>query len=194
MQSLELYFDFSSTNAYFAAFLAPEMCRRIGADLIWKPYHLGTVFRARDHSVLRDHGDEKLDYLWRDHQRWSKKTGLAFNFPSTFPIKTSLALRGSLVLRAVGKETDYIQAVMRAYWVDDLNIADAVVLEKIALGMGAEDFLSQANSSAIREQLKETTAEGVARGAFGAPMLYVGDEMFWGKDRMDFVEEALLAS
>jgi 2-hydroxychromene-2-carboxylate isomerase len=194
MKPLELYYDFSSTNAYFAAFFAPELCQRIGAELIWKPYHLGTVFRARDHSVMRDHGDEKLVYLWDDNQRWSKKTGLAFNMPSTFPIKTALALRGSLVMRQVGKETDYIQAVMRAYWVDDLDISEATVLEKVGSDLGAEDFLTTANSETIRDQLKQTTAEGMARKAFGAPMFFVGDEMFWGKDRMDFVEAELLAS
>ncbi len=196
MKSLELYYDFSSTNAYFAAFLAPQLCDRIGAELIWKPYHLGHVFRSRDHSVMRDHGDEKLNYLWLDHQRWSKKTGLAFNMPSTFPIKTSPALRGSFAIRTTGKETAYIQAVMRAYWVDDRNITDRRVLADIvtSLGEDADTFQHHIDSDATRSTLRRVTEEGMARGAFGAPMFFVGEEMFWGKDRMEFVEEAMLNS
>ncbi len=194
-RKLELYYDFSSTNAYFAAFLTPPLCDRLGADLIWRPYHLGHVFRARDHQVLRDHGSEKLKYLWRDHQRWSKKHGLPFNRPSRFPIKSALALRGSLVIAAQGLETAYIQAVMRAYWVDDLDIAEPEVLARIAEGLGADgaEFLTAADSDEVRGELRRITETGMKRGAFGAPMFFVGEEMFWGKDRLDFVEAALKA-
>ncbi len=196
MKPLELFYDFSSTNAYFAAFLAPEMCRRIGAELRWHPYHLGTVFRRRGHDVMRDHGDEKLSYLWQDHLRWSEKTGLPFNKPSRFPIKTSLALRGSLVMRRANKETAYIQAVMQAYWIDDADIASPDVLAEIVTGLDEHGggFLAAADRDDIRGQLAQVTDNGIARGAFGAPMFFVGDEMFWGKDRLDFVEDALKAS
>ena len=192
---VELFYDFSSTNAYFAAFLTPEMCRRVGAELIWKPYHLGHVFRQRGHAVLRDHGPEKLEYLFQDHLRWARKTGLAFRRPSIFPIKTSLALRGSIAMREWDREEAYIQAVMRRYWAEDGDIADAEVLADIAssLGVDGAEFLDRANSEATRAVLQETTADGMARKVFGAPMFFVGEEMFWGKDRLDFVEEALQA-
>ena len=193
-RKVELFYDFSSTNAYFAAFLAPEMCRRVGADLIWKPYHLGHVFRQSGHAVLRDHGPEKLEYLFQDHLRWARKTGLPFHRPSRFPIKTGLALRGSIAMRESGLEEDYIQAVMRAYWAEDKDISEPRVLAGIAgaLGVDGADFLASANAEAARSILHETTADGMARKVFGAPMFFVGDEMFWGKDRLDFVEEALL--
>ena len=193
MAALELYYDFSSTNAYFAAFLAPRLCERLGVELRWRPYHLGHVFRKRGHSVLRDHSPEKLEYLWRDHQRWSKLTGLPFNRPSRFPIKTSTALRGSLVAAELGREQDYVQAVMRAYWVDDRDIAQAEVVAEVAAGLGLDgtDLIAKAESEAMRSALVRITDEGIARGAFGAPMFFVGQEMFWGKDRLDFVEAAL---
>jgi 2-hydroxychromene-2-carboxylate isomerase len=194
--ALELYYDFSSTNAYFASFLAPALCRRLGAALLWRPYHLGHAFRQRNHSVLRDHSAEKLAYLWLDHQRWSKRTGLAFNRPSRFPIKTSTALRASLVARDADREQDYIQAVMRAYWVDDRDIARPEVVAEVASGLGLDGqaLVARAESDAVRAELMRLTDEGIARGVFGAPMFFVGDEMFWGKDRLDFVEEALLGA
>jgi 2-hydroxychromene-2-carboxylate isomerase len=191
--ALELYYDFSSTNAYFAAFMAPRLCERLGAELRWQPYHLGQVFRKRDHSVLRDHSPEKLDYLWRDHQRWSRHTGLPFNRPSRFPIKTSIALRGSLVARELGREQAYVQAVMSAYWVGDRDIASAEVIADVASGAGLNgtSLVRRAEAEETRRELVRITDAGIARGVFGAPMFFVGDEMYWGKDRLDFVEEAL---
>jgi 2-hydroxychromene-2-carboxylate isomerase len=192
-KSLEMYYDFSSTNAYFAAFLAPELCRRVGVRLVWKPFYLGHAFRLRGHSVNRDHPPGKLEYLFLDHQRWSRRTGLPFNRPTTFPIKTSLALRGSIVMRAQGLEEAYIQAVMSAYWVRDEDIAQAEVLARIAgqLGGDSVSFLSQIDQPEARDELARVTDEGIARNVFGAPMFFVGDEMFWGKDRLDFIEDLL---
>jgi 2-hydroxychromene-2-carboxylate isomerase len=190
---LEMYYDFSSTNAYFAAFLVPDLCRRVGASLVWKPFYLGHAFRLRDHSVNRDHPPGKLEYLFRDHQRWSRRTGLPFNRPTTFPIKTSLALRGSVVMRAQGLEEAYIQAVMSAYWARDEDIAQPRVLAQIVSQLGADGdkFQTQADEPGPRDEVARVTNEGIARNVFGAPMFFVGDEMFWGKDRLDFVEDLL---
>ncbi len=192
-KSLEMYYDFSSTNAYFAAFLAPEFCRRLGASLVWKPFYLGHAFRLRDHSVNRDHPPGKLEYLFKDHKRWSQRTGLPFNRPTTFPIKTSLALRGSVVMREQGLEEAYVQAVMSAYWARDENIAQSEVLARIVgqLGADGDDFLAQVDQAGPREEVVRVTNEGIARNVFGAPMFFVGDEMFWGKDRLDFIADLL---
>ena len=192
-RQLELYYDFSSTNAYFAAFLAPDLYRRVGAELVWKPFYLGHAFRRRGHDVMRDHGNEKLAYLFRDHLRWSRRTGLPFVRPTIFPIKTSRALRGSVVMRGRGLEEAYVQAVMRAYWAEDENIAEPTVLARIAreLGVDGEEFLAEADAEAARAEVARVTDEGIGRGVFGAPMFFVGEEMFWGKDRLDFVEELL---
>ena len=193
---LEMFYDFSSTNAYFAAFLAPELCRRVGARLVWKPFYLGHAFRLRDHAVNRDHPPGKLAYLFKDHQRWSQHTWLPFNRPTTFPIKTSRALRGSIVMREQGLEEAYIQAIMSAYWARDEDIAESQVLARIAgqLGVDSKNFLAQVDSQRPRDEVARVTNEGIARNVFGAPMFFVGDEMYWGKDRLDFIEAALQAS
>lgn len=192
-KTLEMYYDFSSTNAYFAAFLAPALCRRVGARLVWKPFYLGHAFRLRDHSVNRDHPPGKLEYLFKDHERWSRRTGLPFNRPTTFPIKTSRALRGSVVMREQGLEEAYIQAVMTAYWSGDQDIAQIEVLARLVgqLGADADRFIKAVDGLGPREEVARVTDEGIQRNVFGAPMFFVGEDMFWGKDRLDFIEDLL---
>ncbi len=192
MKVVEFYYDFSSTNTYFAAFLVPELCRRYGAGLKWQPFYLGAAFRRLSHSLDKE-PRAKLAYFWKDHQRWAKKTGLPFRMPSRFPIKSSLALRGAVALRAWNREEAYIQEVFRAYWERDEDIARADVLGRIAEGLGVDPqaFLERANSEEARQEVVRVTEEGLRRGVFGAPTFFVGEEMFWGKDRLDFVEDLL---
>jgi 2-hydroxychromene-2-carboxylate isomerase len=189
---VEYYYDFSSTNSYFATFLTPEVCRHTGAALRWMPFYLGHAFRNNNHSLDKE-PRAKLAYFWRDHQRWAKRTGLPFRMPSIFPIKSSQALRGAVVMRQWEKEQAYIQEVFRAYWERDENIADPAVLGQIAVGLGvdANAFLHESQGEATRQAVIRVTDEGIKRGVFGAPTFFVGEEMFWGKDRLDFVEELL---
>ncbi len=189
---VEYYYDFSSTNSYFATFLTPAVCKRTGAELRWLPFYLGYAFRNNNHSLEKE-PRAKLAYFWRDHQRWAKRTGLPFRMPSIFPIKSSQALRGAVVMRQWGKEAAYIQEVFRAYWERNENIADPAVLGQIAVGLGvdANAFLRESQGEAARQEVIRVTDEGIKRGVFGAPTFFVGDEMFWGKDRLDFVEELL---
>jgi len=189
---VEFYYDFSSTNTYFAAFLTPELCRRYRAELKWMPFYLGAAFRQLNHSLDKE-PRVKLAYFWRDHQRWARKTGLPFRMPSRFPIKSSTALRGAVAMREWDKEEAYIQEVFRAYWERDEDIADVSVLGRIAEGLGvnAAAFLQKADSEQARQEVIRVTNEGVKRGVFGAPTFFVGEEMLWGKDRLDFVEDLL---
>src|SRR5712664_3331009 len=93
MQVVDFYFDFSSTNSYFAAFMLPETCRRHDAIVNWIPLHLGALFRETGFDVMAM-TPRKARYLWRDHQRYAELTGLPFRRPRRFPIKTADALRG----------------------------------------------------------------------------------------------------
>ncbi len=191
---VEFYYDFSSTNTYFAVFLTPELCQRYGTELKWMPFYLGAAFRRLNHSLDKE-PRTKLAYFWRDHQRWAKKTGLPFRMPSRFPIKSSLALRGAVAMREWDKEEAYIQEVFRAYWERDEDIADMKVLGRLAEGLAvdAAAFLQKADSEQVRQEVIQVTDKGVERGVFGAPTFFVGKEMFWGKDRLDFIEDLLHA-
>jgi len=206
MQFVDFYFDFSSTNSYFAAFLLPEICARNDARVNWMPAHFAALFRGTSFDVMAM-TPRKARYLWRDHARYAGLTGLPFKRPSRFPIKTASALRAVLAAGhtpepdadgAVREQAQrsISQAIMRAYWEHDADISNRAVLESITSSAGFDgvQLMDLAEASAARDELAALTETAVARGIFGAPTFFVGDEMFWGKDRLDFVERWLKSS
>jgi 2-hydroxychromene-2-carboxylate isomerase len=192
-RTLDLYWDIGSTNTYFALKLVRPVLARTGATLVLHPYNLGHVFRQNDYVVLEE-PPAKLANRKRDLARWAEKYDLPFRFPTVFPIKSSRVLRGALAMRRWGLEMPFVDAVFAAYWErDDASIADYAGLRPIvtALGVDPAAFEAAAESAEIRQALIDSTDRGVARGIFGVPSFVVGDEIFWGKDRMDFVEDEL---
>lgn len=192
-KTVELYWDAGSTNTYFALKLLAPILERTGAALVLHPFNLGHVFRAHRY-VLMDEPPAKIANRKRDLQRWADRHGLPFRFPSRFPIKTSVALRGSIAMRRWDLERPFVQAVLDAYFErDDDSIAGHAGLRPIAAGLGVDPDAFQAltDSDEVRSALAQSTDQGLARGVFGAPSLFVGDELFWGKDRMEFVEDEL---
>lgn len=190
---VELYWEVGSTNSYFAFKLLRPVLERTGASLVLHPYNLGHVFRLHNY-VLMEEPAAKIANRKRDLERWAERYWLPFRFPSQFPIKTSRALRGSLAMRRWDLEMPYIDAVMAAYWErDDASIADYAGLRPIvaALGVDPDEFEALSESAPIRQQLIDSTDAGIRRGVFGVPSIVVGDELFWGKDRMEFVEDEL---
>ncbi|HEV2171888.1 MAG TPA: 2-hydroxychromene-2-carboxylate isomerase [Candidatus Binatus sp.] len=203
MQSVDFYFDFSSTNSYFAAFMLPEICARNDARVNWLPTHFAALFRGTGFDVMAM-TPRKARYLWRDHARYAELTGLPFKRPSRFPIKTAAALRAVLAAGHTPTIDDggesreramrqISQAIMRAYWERDEDISDRGELASIAsrAGFDGPKLIDLADSNPAREELAAVTDAAIARGVFGAPTFFIGDEMYWGKDRLDFVERSL---
>jgi 2-hydroxychromene-2-carboxylate isomerase len=200
MRSVDFYFDFSSTNSYFAAFMLPEICARNDARLNWMPTHFAALFRGTGFDVMAMTA-RKARYLWRDHARYADFTGLPFKRPRRFPIKTAAALRAVVAAghASVSDESrerahgSISQAIMRAYWERDEDISNPAVIAAIAASAGfdGDALIAASDSDSIREELTTITDRAIARGVFGAPTFFVGDEMFWGKDRLDFVERGL---
>jgi len=203
MRFVDFYFDFSSTNSYFAAFLLPEICARNDARVNWMPAHFAALFRGTGFDTMAM-TPRKARYLWRDHARYAELTGLPFKKPSRFPIKTSSALRAVLAAGQTAQADDggaarehaqrtISQAIMRAYWERDEDISDGEVLASVAASAGFDGarLIDAADAKPARDELAVLTEGAVARGVFGAPTFFVGDEMFWGKDRLDFVERWL---
>src|SRR5260370_4657769 len=203
MRSVDFYFDFSSTNSYFAAFMLPEICARNQARVNWIPTHSAALFRGTGFDVMAM-TVRKARYLWRDHARYAELTGLPFKKPSRFPIKTSSALRAVVAAGHAAQADDggasreqaqraISQAIMRAYWEHDEDISDRNVLESVATNAHF-DFVALmeiADAKSARDELAALTDRAIARGVFGVPAFFVGNEMFWGKDRLDFVERWL---
>jgi len=192
-KKIEMYWEIGSTNTYFALKLMPGVLTRTGAELELHPFNLGYVFRANNY-VLMDEPEAKLRNRKRDLERWAEKYDLAFRFPSRFPIKTSRALRGALAMRRHGLEMPFIDAIFTAYWEnDDASIADYAGLRPIAadLGVDGDEFEALSESEEVRRELIDSTNRGIERGVFGVPSFFVGEELFWGKDRLEFIEDEL---
>jgi len=192
-KTIEFYWDLGSTNSYFALHLIKPVAAKHGARLVPHPFNLGYVFRHHNY-VLMDEPKAKIANRIVDLRRWAKRHKLPFRMPTKFPIKTSPALRGALAMRRFGKEWEFMEAIFAAYWEhDDASVAELAGLRPLAEVLGVEPgrFLTLTESEEVRQELIAETDAGLARGVFGAPSFVVGNEIFWGKDRMDFIDEEL---
>jgi 2-hydroxychromene-2-carboxylate isomerase len=195
-RTVQFYFDVGSPAAYLAFARLPALCQQTGATLDWRPMLLGGVFQATgNHSPATIPAKGK--YLFTDLQRFASRHGIAFRQNPFFPINTLTLMRMAMgvSMREPQRLAAFVEAVYRAIWVQERNMNDPVVVSRVLqdAGFDPEAMLALAGDAAVKEQLKTQTQEAVARGVFGAPTFFVGDEMYWGQDRLDFVKEALEA-
>lgn len=191
---LEFHFDFSSPFAYLAATQVQRLAERAGADLDYKPFLLGGLFRAigTANVPLFTMPEAKQRHAGADMRRWAAHWGVPFSFPSRFPMNTVKALR--LVLAAEPASRPRLtDAIFHAYWAEDRDISDPSVLVRVATraGLDGAALAAQTSSDEIRAALQEATDLAAQRGIFGAPSFFAGDLLFWGQDRLDLVEKAL---
>jgi len=195
-KSVEFYFDFGSPASYLAATQLPALCEEAGAELIWKPMLLGGVFQATgNHSPATI--PAKGPYMMKDLTRFARRYGVTFQFNPDFPINTLLLMRGAVGMQMKEPErfAAYVDAMYRAMWAEPRNLNDPATVGAVLqeAGFDAGKMLALANSPDVKDRLKAVTQEAVERGIFGAPTMFVGKQMFWGQDRLDFVREALAA-
>lgn len=192
-QKIEMYWDVGSTNTYFALKLIKPILARHDCELVLHPFNLGYVFRSNNYELMKE-PKAKLRNRKQDLMRWAKKYNLPFQIPRQFPIKSSRVLRGSLAMRRYGKELEFVEKVMDRYWEQgDATIAEYAGLRPIAaeLGVDPDEFERLSSSDEIAAELAASTDRGIEREVFGVPMIIANNEMFWGKDRMEFVEDTL---
>jgi 2-hydroxychromene-2-carboxylate isomerase len=194
-KTIEFYFDFGSPAAYLAATQLPHIAADTGATLVWKPMLLGGVFQATGNHPPADIKPKGL-YMNADLKRFAKRYGVPFVHNPHFPINTLLLMRAAIGLQMQQPQrfASYVDAVFQSIWVDSMNMNEPATVQSVlqAAGFDAAELVALANAQATKDQLKAATQEAVARGVFGAPTMFVGDEMFWGQDRLDFVREALV--
>jgi len=192
-KTVEFFFDFGSPYSYLAYKALPAIAAARGAQIAWRPMLLGGVFKATgNHSPVEVAAKGK--WLQQDLQRWAARYGAVFRHNPHFPINTLLLMRGAagMQMRAAGFDK-YVETVFNAMWQEPRNLGDpaelAAVLNQAGFDAGA--FQALVNDPAVKERLKKNTEDAVARGVFGAPTFFVGEDMYWGQDRLEFVAEAL---
>jgi 2-hydroxychromene-2-carboxylate isomerase len=193
-KTLEFFFDFGSPASYLAYTQLPKLVAETGATLVLRPMLLGGVFKATGNSSPVT-VPAKGRWMLGDLRRWAQRYGVAFKFNPSFPINTLTLMRGAagLQLRQPERLTAYCDAVFAALWQQQLNLGDPAVAAATlaAAGFEAESLMALAAAPDVKAALVAATEEAVARGVFGAPSCFVGSEMYFGQDRLDFVREAL---
>jgi 2-hydroxychromene-2-carboxylate isomerase len=191
---VEFFFDFGSPTAYLAYTQLPAIAARTGATIKWRPFLLGGVFKATGNAapwVVPAKGP----YGSRDMERFAKRYGVELARNPFFPINTLLLMRGAAGYEGTDRFMAYVDAIYDGMWRRPRNMGDIGVLSETlsAAGFDPAEFQALIEDPAVKDRLKATTEEAVARGAFGAPTFFVDGEMFFGQDRLDFVEEVLAA-
>jgi 2-hydroxychromene-2-carboxylate isomerase len=193
-QAVEFYFDVGSPASYLAWMHLPKIARETRSEIEYRPFLLGGVFQATGNRSPME-VPAKGQYMQDDLQRFAARYGVPFRHNPHFPINTLMLMRGALGLqmREPARMVPYVDAVYRAIWVDAKNMNDPATVAGVLqqAGFAPEQLLALTADPAVKDQLKVATQEAVSRGVFGAPTFFVGKQMFWGQDRLDFVKEAL---
>jgi 2-hydroxychromene-2-carboxylate isomerase len=191
---VEYFFDFGSPTSYLAWTQLPKIAAASGAEIVWRPMLLGGVFKATGNASPVS-VPAKGRWMNEDIRRWAARYGVPFRHNPHFPINTLGLMRGAvgLQLRRSQDFGRYLEVVHRALWEGEKNLGDPAVLASVLAdaGFDADAFAALVAEPEVKARLLATTEEAVARGVFGAPTFFVGNAMFFGQDRLDFVREAL---
>jgi len=191
----EFFFDFGSPASYLAYTQMDGIAKRTGAEIVWRPMLLGGVFKATGNASPAM-VPAKGKWMNADLARFARRYGVEFNRNPFFPVNTLVMMRGAAAFEGTPQFRPYVDAMFKAMWIDGKSMYDLPTAAGVlkAAAFDPADFMAKAESQPAKDRLKATTEEAVARGVFGAPTTFVGDHMFFGQDRLDFVEEALRAA
>jgi 2-hydroxychromene-2-carboxylate isomerase len=198
MKTVEFYYDLVSPYSYLAHREVSRICEEHGSELELKPMLLGAVHNAV--GLQAPIGIKpKARYQARDIQRWAEQYGLPMDFPNPFPFRTLKTMRAAMFLKDRGELEEFTREAFALYWeeggapkgVEEADEDGPVSEAARRIGADPDEVLAGASAPEAKEALKNSTSEAVERGVFGAPAFFVEDEMFWGNDRLHFVEAAL---
>jgi 2-hydroxychromene-2-carboxylate isomerase len=195
-KTLEFMFDFGGPNAYLAHKMLPALCERTGSTVTYTPVLLGGLFKLTNNQPPMMRYAEtpaKRDYEMLEFRRFIEANALPFRMNPGFPINSMMLMRGCVAAQRLGCFMPYVDAVMVAMWEEGAALADeAVVRETLdGAGLDADALLTLCNDAEVKAQLSANTEAAAKRGAFGVPTFFVGEDMFWGKERLGQIEAAL---
>jgi 2-hydroxychromene-2-carboxylate isomerase len=194
---LEFFFDYGSPYSYLADTQLGALAARTGAAIVYQPMLLGGVYKATGNQSPMQHPVEaKRRYGALELRRWVAHYGVPFRSNPFFPIDTLPIMRACVAAQHEGVFVPFHRAVYPAFWVAGLNLGDAEVFAGVLAqaGLDAKRLHERAAEPDLKAELRATTELAIARGVFGAPTFFVADEMFFGADRLPFVEQALSVS
>ena len=196
-KNVDFIFDFGSPNAYLSHKLVGEIEERTGATFNYIPCLLGGLFKLTNNQppmLAFGPVKGKLEYEQLETKRFIEKHKLTkFKFNPHFPVNTLLIMRGLIAAEMSGAKKKYIDLVLKTMWEEGLKMDDPDVVKQALTegGLDGDDILARTQDPVVKQKLMDNTEAAAARGAFGIPTFYVGDEMFFGKDRLAQVEELL---
>ena len=194
-RTIEFFFDVGSPYSYLAATQMKELEARAKVPVRWRPFLLGGVFKGSGNEAPA-RVPAKAGYMLQDLARWASLYGVPFSFPSLFPLNT---LKTERLLTAVQKHLgeaavpEIALVLFDRYWTknEDVSATDVMAAALASCGLDAAALLAASETQEVKDFLRVTTEEAIARGAFGAPTFFVGDEMFFGNDRIALLEHQL---
>ena len=199
---IEFFFDCSSPWTYIAFRNIQPLAKQLKVDIIWRPVLVGGIFNIANKNVYaarEDNNSSRNRYILKDVQDNARDAGLAIVFPpKVFPVNSVKAMRGCLWIAqdATAKDNylSFVEATFGAYFTREEDISQDAVLQAIcsAVGIDANAFMQGIARPDVKEQLKSNTEEAIARGTFGVPTFFIGEDMYFGNDRLALVRSALL--
>ncbi|AKS05413.1 2-hydroxychromene-2-carboxylate isomerase [Pseudomonas trivialis] len=193
-KTLEFFFDLGSPATYLAYTQLPALCAATGAQLVYQPMLLGGVFKATGNASPITI-PAKGRYMFDDLARYARRYNVPLKFNPHFPINTLMLMRAvtGIQLHQPERFDDFVDCLFRALWVEGRHLGDPEVVAAVLAehGFDPEKVLALANDEAVKAALKDNTEQAVKRGVFGAPSMFVGSQLFFGQDRLEFVREAL---
>ena len=199
MTEVVFYFDFGSPNAYLAHKVIPKIEQRTGAKFVYVPALLGGIFKAtgnRSPAEAFAGIPAKLAYEGEETQRFVRRHAITdYARNPHFPVNTLLIMRGAIAAQRLGLFETYVEAVYQAMWAQGLKMDDPAVVKTAleAAGLPGDQILALTQDPEVKAELIKNTEGAVARGVFGSPSFCVGDELFFGKDRLRDIEEEIAA-
>lgn len=196
-RTIEFFFDYGSPYSYLANAVLPDLAQRHAAELVYRPMLLGAVFKAiGNQSPVQLPVASKRAYGALALRRTAAYYGVAIAMNPHFPINTLALMRAAVAAQHASVFERFHAAIYPAFWVKGLDLGEAAVVADVvsAVGLDAAQLAEQANRGAVKDELRASTEEAVARGAFGAPSIFFGGELYFGVDHLPFLERALEGS
>ncbi len=193
-KQVEFLFDFGSPTAYLAYTQLPKIAAERKAEIVWRPILLGGVHKATGNASPIT-VPAKGRWMFGDISRWAKRYGVAFKMNPHFPINTIALMRGAVgvQMKMPDEFLHYVDVVFKAVWENARNMGDPAEVANVLRegGLDPDKIFALVGEQGVKDKLKSNSDDAVERGVFGAPTYFVGEHMFFGQDRLEFVAEAL---